>query len=132
MRCCSASACATEWFSSFPCAESSTMAVCARFSIVWSERMLSTAAKSGSGGGTLPSPPPTGLEPPPFAAAEGPVVHGAVLVGRVVPQVVQADVDQAVLARPAQDAVVERPLEELRENGDDIENHVRILQKFET
>src|SRR3990172_7021827 len=64
-----------------------------------------------------------GLEHHAFAAAEGPVVHRAVLVGRVVPQVVDADVDEPVLARPADDAVLERPLEELPENGKNVKNH---------
>ena len=54
-------------------------------------------------------------------AAEGVVVHAPVLVGRVVAQVVDLQVDDALRAGPADDRMAERALQQFRKNGYDID-----------
>ena len=70
----------------------------------------STASNSGSGLSTMPSPPPNGRSS---------TVRWRSCVNCA--QILHAHVDQAGFARPADDAVVERPGEKFRKNGDDIE-----------
>src|SRR5260370_28069850 len=63
------------------------------------------------------------LQNHPFAAAERPIVYCLVPIVSELPQVVNADIDQARLSRPAHNAVMQRPVEKLREDGNDVELH---------
>ncbi len=62
------------------------------------------------------------------AAAVGGVVDLEVPAGRVVAQLVQADLDHAALARAAQHTGGERRGEHLREEGEDVETHGRVTR----
>src|SRR5712692_2728294 len=64
-----------------------------------------------------------GLQHHSFAAAKRTVVHGAVAVAREPAQIVHRDFYEPGLACPAHNPVIERPLEKLRENRDDVEAH---------
>src|SRR4029450_10688696 len=70
-----------------------------------------------------------GVEPGPGGhdhagpAAEGGVVDAAVAVGGPVAQVVEADLDQAPLPRPAEQAGGQGRGEEPGEDGDDVDQH---------
>ncbi len=63
------------------------------------------------------------LEHHALAAAERAIVHGLVAVVSELPQIVHANIDQAGLSGSADNAVVERSGEELREDGDDVKLH---------
>jgi hypothetical protein len=63
------------------------------------------------------------LEHHALAAAEGAVIHGAVLVMRELSQIVDFDFRQAHLAGPAGDPVIQRSAEEAGENGENIGFH---------
>ena len=60
-----------------------------------------------------------------LSAAERPVIHGPVHIRCPLPQVVQDDLHQACVAGPSQNAARERPVEELREDRQDVKPHVR-------
>jgi hypothetical protein len=60
-----------------------------------------------------------------FAAAERAVIHGAVPIMRVLPQIVDFDFHQAHFRGPAGNAVIKRPAKEVRKNRDDIGLHLR-------
>ena len=62
-----------------------------------------------------------------LAAAEGPVIHGAVTVLGELPQVLNARMNQSRLARAANNPVFQRPGEKLWKNGDKIESHERFF-----
>src|SRR5713226_7385255 len=64
-----------------------------------------------------------GLQHHSFAASKRTVVHGAVAVAREPAQIVHRDFYEPGLACPAHNPVIERPLEKLRENRDDVEAH---------
>ena len=66
-----------------------------------------------------------GLQHHAFAAAERPVIHGAVTVLGKLAQVLHADLYQAAFSRPAHDAVVQRPRKKLGENRNQIESHAK-------
>src|SRR5579883_111126 len=67
-----------------------------------------------------------GLEDHAFAASERPVVDGFVAVVGPVPEVVDADVQDARIFRPFDHAEVERPREKFGEDRQDVENHGRF------
>ena len=69
-----------------------------------------------------------GLEEHAFASAEGAIVYGTVAVVGEGPEVKRVDVDGAVSAGAAQDAVVEWAGEEIREDGEDIDAHEDALR----
>ena len=68
-----------------------------------------------------------GLHHHPAAAAVRLVVGGAVLVGCVVPDVVQGDLQHAGLAGALEDALIQVSGEHFREEGKDVESHGVIL-----
>ena len=57
------------------------------------------------------------------AAAVGIVVHGMMAVSGVVTEVVQIDTEQAALHGTTQDAVLQRPLEHIGEQREDVDSH---------
>ncbi len=61
-----------------------------------------------------------------FAAAERAVIHGAVLVVRKLPQVVDFDFRQAHLAGPAGNSVIQWSLKEAGKNRQDIGFHLDL------
>jgi len=70
-----------------------------------------------------------GLEDHPRPAAVGLVVHLAVLVDRVVTQVVHAHVQQTGLDRPPEQALAKWALEDPGEDRDDVDPHHRRLAR---
>ena len=65
-----------------------------------------------------------GFENHSFAAAERPVVDRAMAIRSEIPQVVDSNIDESFFASPANDSEIERALEELGEDRDDIESHL--------
>ena len=59
-----------------------------------------------------------------FAAAEGTIVDGAMPVVRPVAEIVDVDLDQAGFGGVGDHAVLEGAVEEVREDGEDAENHL--------
>jgi hypothetical protein len=70
----------------------------------------------------------------PFATSEWPVVNGSVAVLGKFPQILNVNLNDAVLLSTAQNSVLERPSKELREYGDQIESHClcqsNLLERF--
>ena len=64
-----------------------------------------------------------GFEQHAFAAAEGPIVDGAMPVVRPGAEVVDVDLDQAGFGGFGDDAVLEGALKEVGEDGEDAEDH---------
>ena len=62
-----------------------------------------------------------------FAAAERPVVHGAVAIFGKVAQVLHVNFDDSRFARAADNPVIERTVEELGENRNQIEAHAKLV-----
>src|SRR5579871_6734855 len=58
-----------------------------------------------------------------FAAAEWPVIHGAMAIAREIPQVVNRYFNEPGFARPAHDAIIQRPAKEVGKYRDDLELH---------
>ena len=64
-----------------------------------------------------------GLEHHAGTAAVGIVVHGMMTVAGVVTEVVQIDAEQAALHGTTQNAVLQRPLEHLGKEREDVDSH---------
>lgn len=62
-----------------------------------------------------------GLEDHPFAAAKGPVVHRPMAIRGGIPQIVNSDTNESLFAAAPYYSEIKRPLEEFRENRDDVE-----------
>jgi hypothetical protein len=62
-----------------------------------------------------------GLENHPFAAAEGPVVHRPMAIRGGIPQIVNSDPNESLFAAAPYYSEIKRPLEEFREDRDDVE-----------
>jgi hypothetical protein len=62
-----------------------------------------------------------GLEDHAFAAAERPVVHRPMAIRSGIPQIVNSDTNESLFAAAPHYSEIERPLEEFREDRDDIE-----------
>src|SRR5204863_2613354 len=65
-----------------------------------------------------------GLENHSFAAAERPVVNRAMAIRSEIPQVMDSNIHESFFASPANDTEIERALEELGEDRNDIESHL--------
>src|SRR6476660_4008685 len=65
------------------------------------------------------------LEDHAFAAAERPIVHGAMAVSRELAQVLDVNLHDAGFSRAANDSVIQRASEELRKDGDEVKAHRR-------
>lgn len=59
-----------------------------------------------------------------FAATERTVIHGFVPILSELPEIVHVDINQAGFSRAANNSVMKRTGEKLREDGDDIEFHM--------
>src|SRR5262249_54161034 len=59
-----------------------------------------------------------------FAAAEWAVIHGTVPIFGKGPQIVNSDLNQARLTRPASNSVIERATKKVRKNRDNLNLHV--------
>ena len=77
----------------------------------------STVSNTGPGINTMPAPPPKG--------ASSTVRCG---VARRVPQIVHPDVEHRTLAGPTEQALVGERVDHLREDGDDVDAHVRPVR----
>jgi hypothetical protein len=64
-----------------------------------------------------------GLEHHPFAAAKRPIIDAAVAILSEGTQILHLDLDQAGLASPPQNAVIQRAGKKFWENGNQIEAH---------
>jgi len=60
-----------------------------------------------------------------FAAAKRPVIHGAVLVFRKRPQIVNAYFHQARFACPANNSVIQRSAKEVGKDRENVDLHLR-------
>src|SRR5260221_10871692 len=60
-----------------------------------------------------------------FAAAERPVIHGAVLVFGKLPQILDVNLNQTRFARFAHNAVLQRPGKKFRKDSNEVEAHRR-------
>src|SRR2546425_6620367 len=65
-----------------------------------------------------------GLENHPYAAAEWPIIHRAMAIGREIPQIVDANLDKSVLTPPPHDSVIKGAIEELRKYSDNVKDHL--------
>jgi hypothetical protein len=63
------------------------------------------------------------LQHHPLAAAKRPIIDAAVAILGEYAQILHVDVDQARLASPPQNAVIQRPSKKFWENGNQIEAH---------
>ncbi len=86
-------------------------------------RVWSRCGFGGKGQGFQAGEDGLRLEDHAFAAAEGPVVDGAVAVVGEGAKVVRADGDLAELDGPAEDAVGEGTGEEVGKDGEDVDLH---------
>src|SRR5271169_4606861 len=59
----------------------------------------------------------------PFSAAKRTIIHRTVAVVRERPQVVYRNLNETGLARPAHNAVIQRPAKKVRKNRQDLELH---------
>jgi hypothetical protein len=64
-----------------------------------------------------------GFQQHPFSAAKRTVVYRVVAIVRECAQIVDGHVDKAGFSGATDDAVIERPAEEIRKDRDDVELH---------
>src|SRR5436190_14255133 len=66
------------------------------------------------------------LENHSLSTAERPIVHSAMAIRRVIPQVMDSSIDEAFLAASPDHSELEGAAKEIRENRNDIESHYRF------
>src|SRR5262249_53270670 len=63
-----------------------------------------------------------------FATTEGTISHGAMAVFGEFTQILNPNLHKTCFASPADNPVVERPVEKLRENRDEVKAHEQMIQ----